>query len=134
MQTFNIESQQPIQFLEITSQIRKWAARQDVEAGIITIYVPHTTAGIMINENADPDVISDLTMALNKVVPLEDGYRHAEGNAAAHIKATMIGSSVQVIVDQGQLVLGVWQGIFFAEFDGPRRRKVHTQMTANAPA
>ena len=84
----------------------------------------HTTAGITINEGADPDVIRDMTMELNKIVPLEDGYRHAEGNSAAHIKASMMGSSAEVMIENGKLVLGTWQAIFFCEFDGPRTRRV----------
>ena len=101
---------------------------QGIGDGVLTLYVPHTTAGIIINENADPDVMGDLTRELNKVIPFEDGYRHAEGNAAAHIKSSLVGASAQVLVEGGQLVLGRWQGIFFAEFDGPRSRQVYLQL------
>ncbi len=129
MDTLSVRSNQQVEFVEITTPVRQWLARQGAESGVLTLYVPHTTAGITINENADPDVITDLTKELNKVIPFEDGYRHAEGNAAAHIKSSVIGTSVQVLVDEGNLVLGTWQGIFFAEFDGPRSRKVHLQLT-----
>lgn len=118
------------EFIDITSTIRKWVRNQNEKSGILTIFVPHTTAGVTINEHADPDVVRDMRMELNKVIPLEDGYHHAEGNAAAHIKASLIGSSVQVIIEKGDLVLGTWQGIFFAEFDGPRTRQVYLQMMA----
>ncbi len=117
-------------FVDITPTIRKWVREQNEKSGVLTIFVPHTTAGVTINEHADPDVVRDMTMELNKVIPLEDGYHHAEGNAASHIKATLIGSSVQVIIENGDLVLGTWQGIFFAEFDGPRTRQVYLQLMA----
>ena len=116
------------EFVDITSTIRKWVREQNEKSGVLTIFVPHTTAGVTINEHADPDVVRDMRMELNKVIPLEDGYHHAEGNAAAHIKATLTGSSVQVIIEDGDLVLGTWQGIFFAEFDGPRTRQVYLQL------
>ena len=90
--------------------------------GIITVYVPHTTAGVTINENTDPDVVADMSDALDRAVPWEAGYRHMEGNSAAHVKASMMGSSVQVFVEAGQLQLGTWQGIYLCEFDGPRTR------------
>ncbi len=118
------------EFIDITSTIRKWVRDQKEKSGILTIFVPHTTAGVTINEHADPDVVRDMRMELDKIIPLEDGYHHAEGNAAAHIKATLTGSSVQVIIENGDLVLGTWQGIFFAEYDGPRTRQVYLQMMA----
>ncbi len=116
------------EFVDITSTIRKWVREQNEKSGVLTIFVPHTTAGETINEHADPHVVRDMRMELNKIIPLEDGYHHAEGNAAAHIKATLTGSSVQVIIEDGDLVLGTWQGIFFAEFDGPRTRQVYLQL------
>jgi len=128
MEQIGVRTNQQVEFVEITSQVQQWLSQQPAASGVLTIFVPHTTAGIMINENADPDVIRDLTMELNKMVPFEDGYRHAEGNAAAHIKSTVMGSSVQVIIESGRLVLGTWQGIFFGEFDGPRTRKVQLQL------
>lgn len=103
---------------------------KNVKIGQLHIFIQHTSASLTINENADPDVVRDLAMELNKVIPFEDGYHHREGNAAAHIKSSIVGSSVQVIVERGDLVLGTWQGIFFAEFDGPRSRQVHLQLVA----
>ena len=113
-----------VQLLDITALVSEEVGKANFRDGIITVFVPHTTAGITINENADPDVPHDLIMELNKVIPFNDGYRHMEGNSAAHIKASLIGSSVQLMIEHGKLVLGTWQGIFFAEFDGPRQRKV----------
>lgn len=113
-----------VQLIDITGLVREELGHAAFSDGIVTVFVPHTTAGITINENADPDVPHDMTAVLNKLIPFDDGYRHLEGNSAAHIKASLIGSAVQVIVENGQLVLGTWQGIFFAEFDGPRQRKV----------
>ncbi len=130
MDTLSVHTNNRVEFVDITGQVRKWLRAQSIQSGVLTLYVPHTTAGITINENADPDVIRDLTMELNKVIPFDDNYRHLEGNAAAHIKSSVIGSSVQVLVERGDLVLGTWQGIFFAEFDGPRSRKLHLQLVA----
>ena len=123
MDTLQVGTRQRVEFIDITRQVNQWLTSQSTASGVLTLFVPHTTAGIMIYENADPDMIRDLTVQLDKLVPFEDNYRHAEGNAAAHIKATFIGSSVHVPVEGGQLQLGTWQGIFFAEFDGPRRRR-----------
>ncbi|UCH10501.1 MAG: YjbQ family protein [Fidelibacterota bacterium] len=130
MDTITVRTNSRVEFVEISGPVRKWLKGQGVESGVLTLYVPHTTAGITINEHADPDVVRDLTMELNKVIPFDDNYRHLEGNAAAHIKSSLIGASTQVIVAGGDLVLGTWQGIFFAEFDGPRTRKVHLQLTS----
>lgn len=129
METITVRTNSRVEFVEISGPVRQWLQTQEVKSGVLTIYVPHTTAGITINEHADPDVVRDLTMELNKVIPFEDNYQHLEGNAAAHIKSSLIGASAQVIVENGSLVLGTWQGIFFAEFDGPRTRKVHLQLT-----
>jgi len=112
------------EMLDITRSIQKIASEQNWQSGLLTIFVPHTTAALTINENADPDVQRDMLMEMNKVVPFEDGYRHFEGNSAAHIKASLFGSSEVVILEKGQLQLGTWQGIYFCEFDGPRQRKV----------
>jgi secondary thiamine-phosphate synthase enzyme len=128
METITVQTNSRVEFVEISGPVRQWLQKQDVKSGVLTIYVPHTTAGVTINEHADPDVVRDLTMELNKVIPFDDNYRHLEGNAAAHIKSSLIGASAQVIVENGDLVLGTWQGIFFAEFDGPRTRKVHLQL------
>ncbi len=116
------------QMLNITDAVQRAVTESGVRSGICTVFVPHTTAAVTINENADPDVVRDITMELGKLVPWEDGYRHMEGNSAAHLKASLIGSSEQIIVENGRLVLGVWQGIYFCEFDGPRRRSVYVKL------
>lgn len=113
-----------IQLVDITAQVKGMLRNEDISSGIITVYVPHTTCGVTINENADPSVKDDIIALLGKLVPAGGGYRHAEGNADAHIKASILGSSVNVIVESGSLILGTWQGIFLAEFDGPRKRSV----------
>ncbi len=116
------------QFVEITSQVQEALAASRLESGSVTVYVPHTTAGITINENADPDVVHDMLLTLKRLVPKDAaGYRHAEGNSDSHVKASMMGSSCQVLIEQGRLVLGTWQGIYLCEFDGPRTRNVHVQ-------
>ena len=109
-------------FIDITSQIEDLV--KDVTEGIVTIYVPHTTAAVTINEHADPDVQSDILRKLSNLIPKEDNYDHGEGNSDAHVKTSLIGASEHVIVKDGKLVLGTWQGIFFCEFDGPRTRKI----------
>jgi len=124
LKEFSIRTNQQVELVKLTGQVQKLLEESGVQEGICHVYVPHTTAGITINEGADPDVIRDMTMELNKIVPLEDGYRHAEGNSAAHIKASMMGSSAAVMIENGKLVLGTWQAIFFCEFDGPRTRRV----------
>jgi secondary thiamine-phosphate synthase enzyme len=97
----------------------------------LTVYVPHTTCGITINEHADPDVVRDIHYQLEKIVPYQKGYQHLEGNADSHIKTTLVGSSEQVIIENGTLILGTWQGIFLCDFDGPRTRKIHLKITAD---
>jgi len=119
-----VKTNSRVQFVDITPQIKGLLKIQDIISGAILIYVPHTTCGITINENADPDVKQDMIETLARVIPEGGGYKHAEGNADAHIKASIIGSSVAVFVENGTLVLGTWQGIFLAEFDGPRQRSV----------
>ncbi|MBU0567091.1 secondary thiamine-phosphate synthase enzyme YjbQ, partial [bacterium] len=112
------------EMIDITSKIKEVVRKSDFKNGICYIFVPHTTAGVTINENADPTVVKDILTELNKVIPFDGHYQHLEGNSAAHIKASLIGSSEVVLIEEGRLVLGTWQGIYFAEFDGPRRRKV----------
>lgn len=113
------------EFIDITEIVREKVAKADISDGICVIFVPHTTAGVTINENADPDVVKDILSTFDKMVPLSDtDYRHSEGNSAAHIKSSLLGSSATIIIENGQLKLGTWQGIYFCEFDGPRRRKV----------
>ncbi|ABN51344.1 MAG TPA: YjbQ family protein [Hungateiclostridium thermocellum] len=115
--------------IDITSKVQQVVERSGVKSGICTVFVPHTTAGITINENADPDVVSDILTEINKIVPFEDGYSHGEGNSAAHIKASLFGSSQQIIIENSRLLLGTWQGIYFCEFDGPRNREVYVKIT-----
>jgi secondary thiamine-phosphate synthase enzyme len=124
MQSFSIRTQKHTQFLDITREVQASVSNLGVKSGIVTVFVPHTTAGITINENADPDVTSDMAEALDKAVPWQAAYRHSEGNAAAHVKASIVGSAVQIIVEGGRLQLGTWQAIYFCEFDGPRSRNV----------
>jgi len=115
-------------FYNITSQVREAVAKSGVTSGIVVVYCPHTTAGITINENADPDVVHDLLIGLNKAFPNRAEFRHGEGNSAAHLKASTLGSSVTVIIEGGKPVLGTWQGIYFCEFDPPRNRKFYVKV------
>ena len=125
MKEFTVQTTQPAQFLDITGKVQQAVSAAVVNDGLCTVFIPHTTAGITIQENADPDVVTDMLYALDKAVPLRDShYRHAEGNTAAHMKASLLGSSVNVLVQAGRLRLGTWQGIYFCEFDGPRTRQV----------
>jgi secondary thiamine-phosphate synthase enzyme len=124
MKSLSVRTQSQTQFVDITRQIQSSISELGLKSGIITVFVPHTTAGITINENADPDVTSDIAEALDRTIPWNAGYSHSEGNAAAHVKASMMGSSVHLIVDDGRLQLGTWQAVYFCEFDGPRSRKV----------
>ena len=122
--TLDIRTGSHTEFINITSRVQQAVTDSGVTDGLCVIFVPHTTAAVTINENADPDVVRDMKTELEKIVPWEDGYRHYEGNSAAHLKASMIGFSEQVIIEDGRLVLGTWQGIYFCEFDGPRNRKL----------
>ena len=113
------------EFVEITDRVQRVVDNSGVKEGLCTCFVPHTTAGITINENADPDVVADMNYALEEAVPWKDShYRHGEGNTAAHVKSSLMGHSVHVFVRGGKLQFGTWQGIFLCEFDGPRTRKV----------
>ncbi|MBI3865958.1 MAG: YjbQ family protein [Planctomycetia bacterium] len=132
MLTFEVRTRDREQFVEITEQVRKALESARVRSGSVLVYVPHTTAGVTINENADPDVIHDMLLTLGRLVPKDAaGYRHTEGNSDSHVKASMMGSSCRVIVHEGRLVLGTWQGIYLCEFDGPRTRSVHVQFQRN---
>ncbi|MGO8878855.1 MAG: secondary thiamine-phosphate synthase enzyme YjbQ [Desulfomonilaceae bacterium] len=131
MFTFTLKTSSRVQFLNITSEIRRAIAETGLKEGTALVYVPHTTAGITINEAADPAVVSDINRKLSQLIPVEGSYRHTEGNSDAHIKASLMGSSIQVIVSGGNLVLGEWQGIFFCEFDGPRTRKTIVKTTSD---
>ncbi len=130
MKELIVHTSQRDQFINITREVQQAVAESGVGDGVCTVFVPHTTAGITINENADPDVVADILYALDKAVPWASlYYRHGEGNTAAHVKASMMGSSTQVIVRNGRLQLDTWQAIYFCEFDGPRPRKVWVTVT-----
>lgn len=124
----DVITKQHTEMQDITRLIQKAVSDSGVKDGICTVFVPHTTAAVTINENADPDVLKDFAKEINKIVPWEDSYLHMEGNSAAHLKSSMIGFSEQTIIDNGRLVLGTWQGIYFCEYDGPRHRKVYIKI------
>ena len=123
--TIGIKTRDRSEMIDITSKIEEELERSGLREGVCFLYVPHTTAGITVNESADPSVVVDIQATLDKLVPWEGPYRHLEGNSAAHIKGSLIGNSAVVLVESGHLKLGTWQGIFFCEFDGPRSRKLH---------
>ena len=126
---FNVRTNTHTEMQDITAQVQRAVTESGVSDGLCTVFIPHTTAAVTINENADPDVVRDFKMEINKIVPWEDGYHHMEGNSAAHLKSSMIGFSEQIIVENGRLLLGTWQGIYFCEFDGPRTRKVFVRVS-----
>jgi secondary thiamine-phosphate synthase enzyme len=128
METLRIRTERRTQFVDITDAVQKAVVRSGVAAGICYLYVPHTTAGIAINEHADPDVASDVEAALDRLIPATGSYQHAEGNSDSHIKAILAGASQFLFVEGGKLALGRWQGIFFCEFDGPRERQVYVRV------
>ena len=123
MKEISVKTSGRSELIDITAQVSAFVKESNLRDGFVVIFVPHTTAGVTINENADPSVKADILMELDKVIPQNDNYAHLEGNSAAHIKSSLMGPSLTVIVENGDLVLGTWQGIFFCEFDGPRRRK-----------
>jgi secondary thiamine-phosphate synthase enzyme len=124
LREFTVRTQRRTEFIDITQQVQQAVSEAGVSDGACTVCIPHTTAGVTINENADPSVQRDILDMLNRLVPFDADYTHAEGNSAAHIKASLMGSSTTVIVENGRLRLGTWQGIYFCEFDGPRSRRV----------
>jgi secondary thiamine-phosphate synthase enzyme len=128
--TLDISSSKQTEMLDITRQVRQVIREAGINSGLMVLFVPHTTAAVTINENADPDVVRDMLMELNKIVPFDDHYRHAEGNSAAHLKSSLVGASETLLIEKGEPVLGTWQGIYFCEFDGPRRRRLHLQVVA----
>jgi secondary thiamine-phosphate synthase enzyme len=129
MHQFDVKTRARNEMVEITDDVRSVIQSSGVREGLCVVYCPHTTAAITINENADPDVVHDLLLWYNRTVPhQQSGFRHAEGNSDSHIKSTLVGQSVTVIVHDAAPVLGRWQGIFFCEFDGPRTRTVHVQV------
>lgn len=124
MEKFTVRSTDHTSIIDITQQIQSIVTASGIKNGICYVFIPHTTAGISINENADPDVKSDILKEINKVIPFKDSYRHMEGNSAAHIKSSLFGNTETIFLENGRLQLGTWQGIFFCEFDGPRTRQV----------
>ena len=128
MRQFSVKTHASSQMIDITAQVRSILRESRVEKGLCCVFVPHTTAAVTINENADPDVPRDILAQIDKTIPLRGDYLHSEGNSAAHIKASLFGASETVIVEKGSLVLGTWQSIFFCEFDGPRTRQVYIQI------
>ncbi len=131
MDKIPVKTHAKAEFIEITSEVNRTIQKQGVKEGICSVYVPHTTAAVTINENADPSVQKDIINELNKIVPWNSHYTHGEGNSAAHIKSTLVGSSVSIPISNGELALGTWQGIYFCEFDGPRAREVFVQIIKN---
>jgi len=127
--TIPISTGSRTEFIDVTGKVRQVVKESGVKDGTCTVYVPHTTAAVTINENADPSVRRDVLASLNKLIPFDADYSHSEGNSAAHIKASIIGGSETIIVVDGRLALGTWQGIYYCEFDGPRRRTLLVQVT-----
>jgi secondary thiamine-phosphate synthase enzyme len=124
-----VQTKAKTELVDITQGVQRLVTESGVRSGICYVFVPHTTSGITINENTDPNVGRDILKELNKVIPFDDHYGHNEGNSAAHIKSTLVGVSKSVIVEEGRLVLGTWQAIFYCEFDGPRDRRVYVKVT-----
>lgn len=127
MKVLEISTKKRAEFIDITSRVENVLHQEKVNDGICIVFCPHTTAGLTINENADPSVKSDITKHLEEIVPADKRYAHLEGNADSHIKSSLVGSSLHIIVDGGRFMLGTWQGIYFCEFDGPRRRQVYVK-------
>lgn len=127
MQTLTVRTGSRVEMVDITSLVADAIRAEGVEEGTAVVFVPHTTAGVAINENADPSVTRDILAEMTKIVPFDDSYQHSEGNSAAHIKSCLFGPSLVLIVSGGRPVLGTWQAVYFCEFDGPRTRKVHVR-------
>ncbi len=130
MTTIDVRSTEREQMIDVTDRVRAALAASGVDSGIVYVYCPHTTAGVTVQENADPDVQSDLLAHLARVVPQDPRFRHSEGNADAHIKSSLVGVTATILVEKKALVLGRWQGIYFCEFDGPRSRQLHVKIVA----
>ena len=128
METLRIKTRQRTQLVAVTDLVERVVGESRVDSGVCFVYVPHTTAGVMINEHADPDVASDLEGFFDRLVPQAGPYRHAEGNTDSHAKTVMVGTSQVIFVENGKLALGTWQGVFLCEFDGPRERKIWVKM------
>ena len=129
LKQFSVRTNNRCEMIDITGQVRSILRDSGYQSGVCQVYVPHTTAGVTINENADPDVPRDILTTLERLVPLHGNYRHSEGNSDAHVKASLIGASQTVFFENGNLILGTWQSLFFCEFDGPRNRSVFVKLT-----
>lgn len=127
----SIKSNEKVEFIDITAKIQNAVKEANLETGLVMIHIPHTTAAVTINENADPDVKSDIKKEINKIVPFDDNYAHLEGNSAAHIKSSFFGVDQSIIVENKKLLLGTWQDIYFCEFDGPRNRNIYLKIIHN---
>jgi len=130
MPQLSVQTTKRAEMIDITRQVADLVHRAGVGRGLCHVFVPHTTAAVTINENADPDVPGDILTVLDRLIPHEGGYRHREGNTAAHVKASLLGASQTVLIEGGELVLGIWQSLFFCEFDGPRPRKILVRVQA----
>ncbi len=134
MKTVQITTSSRSVAVDVTGLVQKAVAEMGGDSGLCVVYVPHTTAGVTINEGADPNVMEDVMNMLDRLVPWRGNYRHVEGNAAAHVKTSLVGSSVSIFVNQGKLLLGTWQRVFLCEFDGPRTRKLHVHLLKSSGA
>ncbi len=134
MDVLSVNTTSRCQLIDVTAQVRAAARKSGVKSGVCMLFVPHTTAAVTINENADADVGRDILMEMEKFVPAEDGYAHGERNSDAHIKSSLVGCQVSVFLEKGELVLGTWQAVYFCEFDGPRARKMYVKVVADAGA
>jgi secondary thiamine-phosphate synthase enzyme len=128
METLRVKTERKTQLLDVTGLVEQAVKASGAASGVCYVYVPHTTAGVTINEHADPDVATDLEAVFDRLVPRSGPYRHSEGNSDSHAKATMVGSSQTIFVEDGRLALGRWQGVFLCEFDGPRERRIYVKI------
>lgn len=131
MRIIEVKTQAKEELIDITARVREEVFSSNIKSGICCVYIPHTTAGVTINENADPSVMEDILMTLRKIVPDSLPYRHSEGNSPAHVKACLVGTSTNILIEEAQLSLGTWQGVFFCEFDGPRSRRVFIKTSSS---
>ena len=131
MRIIEVKTQAKEELIDITARVREEVFSSNIKSGICCVYIPHTTAGVTINENADPSVMEDILMTLRKIVPDSLPYRHSEGNSPAHAKACLVGTSANILIEEAQLSLGTWQGVFFCEFDGPRSRRIFIKTSSS---
>lgn len=129
----SVNTKAQTEFVDVTRKVQDVVKKSEIEDGICQVFVPHTTAAVTINENADASVSRDILYEINKVIPFSDNYHHTEGNSAAHIKSSIVGVSEMIPIESGRVVLGTWQGIYFCEFDGPRRRSLYVNIIGNSP-